>query len=281
MSGYFETMGIPILQGRGFVPGDAVSPGMVAVVNERLANTFWAGRNPIGQRIRPNWGDWVPWFTVIGVAKDVKQGGVDRGAGTEMYFYVDEMAKAPSPLGRTPGTMNIVLRTTLPPASIAGAITRIVHEVDPSVPIVRLRNMEEVFAESIGRRRLLAQLLTSFAALALVLAAVGTYGVFSYMVAERRREIGIRMALGAARSTILAQIMRQGARLTAVGVAAGLAGAYAANRMIASMLFGIESTDAVTIVFVVITIAVVAVLACWVPAFRASRVDPSVVLRGE
>ena len=120
-----------------------------------------------------------------------------------------------------------------------------------------------------------------FAVLALVLAAVGTYGVFSYMVAERRREIGIRMALGAGRSSILAQIMRQGAWLTAIGVAAGLVGAYGANRMIASMLFGIESTDAATIVTVVVTIAAVAALACWVPAFRASRVDPNVVLRDD
>jgi putative ABC transport system permease protein len=281
MSDYFETMGIPIVQGRGFQPADAESSGMVAVVNERLVNRFWKGLNPIGQRLRPDWGDWVPWFTVIGVARDVKQGGVDRDAGTEMYFFVDQMARAPSPLGRTPETINMVLRTTLPPATLSAAITRAVHDVDRTVPVVRLRDMDAVFAESIGRRRLLAQLLSAFAGLALLLAAVGTYGVLSYMVTERRREIGIRMALGAERSTILAQFMKQGVQLTGVGIAAGLAGAFGVNQLIASMLFGVEATDPKTIAAVVASIAAVATLACWLPAFRASRLDPNVVLRAD
>jgi putative ABC transport system permease protein len=281
MSDYFETMGIPILQGRSFQPSDAASSGMVAVVNERLVNRFWKGRNPIGQRLRPDWGDWVPWFTVIGVAKDVKQGGVDRNAGTEMYFFVDQMARAPSPLGRSPETINVVLRTTLPPSSLSSPIERAVHEIDPAVPVVRLRDMDAVFVESISRRRLLAQLLSAFAGLALLLAAVGTYGVFSYMVTERRREIAIRMALGAERSRVLAQIMKQGFQLTTLGVVAGLAGAFAVNQVIASMLFDVEPTDATTIGAVIVAIATVATLACWLPAFRASRLDPNVVLRAE
>src|SRR4029453_6320420 len=115
--------------------GDAESPGMVAVVNERLVNTFWKGRNPIGQRLRPDWGDWVPWFTVIGVARDVKQGGVDRNPGTEMYFFADPMARAPSPLRRSPETINVVLRTSLPPASLSAAIARAVDDVDRRVPV--------------------------------------------------------------------------------------------------------------------------------------------------
>jgi predicted permease len=279
MSDYFETMGIPILQGRGFRPADGLAPGMVAVVNERLANTFWRGQNPIGQRLRPDWGDWVPWFTVIGVAKDVRQGGIDRDAGTEMYFFIDRMARAPSPLRRTPETINVVLRTTLPVTTLSDSIARAVHDVDPSVPIVRLRDMDAVFSESIVRRRLLAQLLSGFAGLALLLAAVGTYGVFSYMVSERRREVGIRMALGAGRSRILAQIMTEGLQLTAAGAFAGLVGALAANHVIASMLFGVHPTDSTTIAAVIVAIAAVGALACWVPAFRASRVDPNVVLR--
>ena len=279
MSDYFETMGIPILQGRGFRPADALAPGMVAVVNERLVNTFWRGLNPIGQRIRPDWGDWVPWFTVIGVAKDVKQAGVDRPAGTEMYFFVDQMSRAPSPLGRTPETINIVLRTTLPVANLSASIARTVHDIDPSVPVVRLRDMDAVFSESIVRRRLLAQLLSGFGVLALLLAALGTYGVFSYMVSQRRREVGIRLALGAGRSRIVAHIMKEGLQLTAVGAAAGLAGALAANHVIASMLFGVQPTDPKTIAAVIVVIAAVGALACWLPAFRASRVDPNVVLR--
>jgi putative ABC transport system permease protein len=281
MSDYFDTMGIAIVQGRGFQPGDATGDGMVAVVNERLVNTFWKGRNPIGQRLRPNWGPWVPWFTVVGVARDVKQGGVDRAAGTEMYFFVEQMAKAPSPLGRTPETVNVVLRTTLAPSALSQPILRAVHDADPTVPVVRLREMDDVFAEAISRRRLLAQLLSAFGALALLLAAIGTYGVFSYMVTERRREIGIRMALGAERSRILGQFLSQGLQLTALGVAVGLAGAFGLNQVVASMLFGVRVTDPLTMAAVVAAIVTVAAVSCWLPAHRASRLDPNLVLRAE
>ena len=139
--------------------------------------------------------------------------------------------------------------------------------------------MNGVFAESISRPRLLAQLIGAFAGLALSLAAVGTYGLLSYMVVERRREIGIRMALGAPRSRVLAQIMKQGLQLAAIGLVAGLAGALGLNRLIASMLFGVQPTDPATIAAVIATIAIVAAFACWLPAFRASRLDPNVVLR--
>jgi len=281
MTDYFETMGIPIVQGRSFQPSDAASSGMVAVVNETLVNTFWKGVNPIGQRLRPCCNDKVPWFTVIGVAKDVKQGGVDQKTGTEFYFFVDQTANVPPPFGTAPGTMNVVLRTTLPPATLRQTIEAAVREADPSVPIVRLRDMNGVFEESIRRPRLLAQLLGGFAGLALLLAAIGTYGVLSYMVAERRREIGIRMALGADQGSVLAAVMKQGLVLTAVGIVAGLAGAFALNRLIASLLFGVRPTDPATLVAVVATLTLVAAVACWLPAWRASRVDPNVVLRNE
>lgn len=279
MTDYFETMGIPIIEGRSFQPSDAASSGQVAVVNQTLVNTFWKGKNPIGQRLRPCCGDRVPWYTVIGVAKDVKQGGVDQKTGTEFYFFVDQTANTPLPSGPSPGTMNVVLRTTLPPATLRQTIEGIVRESDPSVPIVRLRDMNGVFDESIRRPRLLAQLLGGFAGLALLLAAIGTYGVLSYSVAERRREIGIRMALGADQGSVLAQVMKQGLVLTTIGIVAGLAGAFALNRLIASLLFGVRPTDPITMVAVVATITLVAAIACWLPAWRASRVDPNVVLR--
>ena len=281
MSDYFETMGIPILEGRGFQASDAAAPGLVAVINETLANTFWKGRSAIGQRLRPCCNPETPWLTIVGVSKDVKQGGVDQKTGTEVYFLVDETALLEQRFALAPGTMNVVLRTTLPASSLMQTIERVVRDVDRSVPIVRLREMDEVYAESISRPRLLAQLLGAFAGLGLLLAAVGTYGVLSFMVAERRREIGIRMALGADRGSVLAQVMRHGLLLTAAGIVAGVAMAYAFRQLIASLLFGVQPTDATTVVVVVMTILFVAVIACGLPAWRASRLAPNVVLRYE
>ncbi len=279
MGDYFETMGVPIVAGRSFEPADAASPGRVVIVNETLANRIWKWRNPIGQRVRPNlsaaigFGD-NSWHTVIGVAKDVKQGGVEKETGTELYVSLDQLAMAAP-------TMNVVLRTTLPPAGLSRTLERLVRDVDPAVPIVRLREMDEVFAESIRRPRLLAQLLGGFAGLALLLAAVGTYGVLSYMVTERRREIGVRMALGASRSSVIGLVMKQGLQATVIGVIVGVTGAFAANRMIASLLFGVQPTDAATMAAVIATISTVAAVACWLPGWRASRLDPNVVLRAD
>ncbi len=278
MGNYFGTMGIPIVAGRGFEPADNASQGKVAIVNETLAKRIWKGQNPIGHRLRPPGGafgaDDDVWHTVIGVAKDVRQRGVERPAGTELYLSLDQH-------GVSPPTMNVVMRTTLPPATLSGAIGRVVREVDSAVPVVRLRNMDSVFAESIRRPRLLAQLLSAFAGLAVLLAAIGTYGVLSYMVTERRREIGIRVALGATRSNVLRQIMNEGLQVTPLGISIGLAGALAINQLIASLLFGVRPTDTLTIAFVIATITAVAVLASCLPAWRASRLDPNVVLRDE
>ena len=278
MTDYFETMGIPIVRGRGFHPTDATSPGLVAIVNEKFANTFWQGRDPIGQRVKPCCNDQPPWFTVVGVAKDVKQGGVNQETGTELYLSVQQVARPAPGLGFAPLT-NVVLRTTLAPASLSQTIERVVREMDHAVPVVRLRDMETVFADAIQRPRFLAQLLGLFAGLALLLAALGTYGVVSSIVSERRREIGIRMALGANRSSVLAGVMREGLLLTTIGVVCGLAGALGLNRLIASLLFGVRPTDTPTVAGVAATMIIVAAVACLLPAWRASRLDPNVVLR--
>jgi predicted permease len=278
MGDYFGTMGIPIVAGRGFERTDNASQGKVAIVNETLAKKIWKGQNPVGRRLQPPGGSFGAagnvWHTVIGVAKDVRQSGVERPAGTELYVSLDQH-------GVSPPSMNVAMRTTLPPAALSATIERVVREVDAAVPVVRLRDMDSVFAESIRRPRLLAQLLGAFAGLALLLAAIGTYGVLSYMVTERRREIGIRVALGAARSQVLTQIMKQGLQVTALGVTLGLAGALVVNRLIASLLFGVQPTDTPTIAAVIATTMAVAAVASWVPAWRASRVDPNVVLRDE
>jgi predicted permease len=278
MSDYFETMNIPVVRGRAFASSDLASEGTV-VVNETLAKTLWNGQDPVGRRVRPNLsaalgGGGAPWHTVIGVVKDVKQDGVDRAAHGELYVFIDQHASALP-------TMNVVIRTILEPAALSSTLERTVREVDPQVPVVRLRSMDEVFAESIARPRLVAQLVGAFAALALLLVTVGTYALLSYMVTERVREIGVRIALGAERSTVLAQVMKQGLQLTATGAILGVAGAFVLNRTISSLLFGVEPTDVATMAAVVAIILFVGALACWVPAWRASRLDPIIALRAD
>jgi predicted permease len=275
--GYFETMGIPVLEGRGFRPGDAQGPPVV-VINETMARMFWKDRPALGGRVRPSMGQSPPWMTIVGVVKDVKQGGVDQRTGTELYFHDGNLL---AHLDRVPGNMNFALRTPLPLETLAPSIEAAVRGADAALPIIKLRAVEDVFRESLSRPRLLANLLGVFAGLALVLAAVGTYGVLSYMVGERRREIGIRMALGAARGNVLASVMRQGMTLTAIGAAAGIAGALALTRLMESLLFGVQPGDPLTLAGVVLTITIIAFIACLVPAQRAMRVDPVVVLRDE
>ena len=281
MSAFFETMGIPILQGRSFEASDAASSGYATVVNETLANTYWNGRNPIGQRLRPAGNG--PWFTVIGVAKDVKQTSIDEPVRAEAYVFVDQLA-TDSPttwLAFSPTTMHVVVRTTLPLETLAPMIGRVVRQVDPALPVARLREMDDVLTESIRRPRLLAQLLTLFSALALLLAAIGTYGVLGFMVTARRREIGVRLALGAARARLLRQVMRQGLAPVGIGIAVGLAGALAVNRFLRSLLFGVEPADAMTLAIAIAIVVGMAAIACWLPAWRASRLDPNVALRVE
>jgi ABC-type antimicrobial peptide transport system permease subunit len=176
--------------------------------------------------------------------------------------------------------MNIVLRTALPPPALAQAIERVVRERERNVPVVRLRTMDAVFTDTIQRPRFLAQLLGVFAGLALLLAAVGTYGVFSYIVAERRGEIGIRMALGAQRLGVLAHVMKEGLVLAGIAVAVGLAAAFAVSGLIASLLFGVQPIDIPTAAAVAGTMIIVAAVACLLPAWRASRLDPIAALRG-
>jgi ABC-type antimicrobial peptide transport system permease subunit len=177
--------------------------------------------------------------------------------------------------------MNIVMRTTLPLSSISSQVQQAVSSMDPSLPIIKLQTMDDVFSESTARPRFLAQLLGGFALLALLLAAIGTYGILSYLVTERRREIGIRMALGANRGSVLGMVMGQGMLLAVAGVVIGVIGALAVNQVISTLLFGIEPTDPVTIAGVVGAIAAVALLACYLPARRATLVDPMLVLRNE
>lgn len=282
MSDFFQTMGIPIVQGRAFESADAASGGWVTVVNEALANSQWKGQHPIGQRLRPA-GTRGAWFTVIGVAKDVKQASLDHQAEPEAYILVDQfVTDSPTTwVGFSPATMHMVMRTTLPLSTVAPTIRAVIRDIDPTVPVAGLREMDDVVAGSIERPRLLAQLLAAFAGLALLLAAIGTYGVLACLVVERRRELGIRLALGATRRRVLGGVMRQGLVLAGAGVMMGLVAALGLTRLLTTLLFDVQPADPVTLAIVIPSILVIAGVACWLPAWRASRVDPNVVLRLE
>jgi predicted permease len=277
-TGYFETMGIPILDGRPFTATDEGGTP-VAIVNETFVRTFFPDRSPLGQRLRVGFSDRNPWMTIVGVAKDVKQGGVDQKTGTELYFFGPQAIANPQLFA--PLQMHLVLRSDRPAAALATEVQAIVRAADASLPVAGLKSMDEVFGDSIRRPRLLAQLLGMFAGLALLLAAIGTYGVLAYMVTERRREIGIRMALGAHQGTVVADVMRQGLSLAGVGIGVGVLAALGLGRLVASLLFGVGAADPMTLVAVVGTIAAVAALASGLPAWRASRVDPTIALRSE
>ena len=269
-AGYVETMGIPVLQGRAFTPSDVAQP--VALVNQTMARSIWPGQSPIGRRLRQCCNPAAPWTTIVGVVGDVKQGGVDKTIGTELYFSADRIA---------PNTMNVVMRTTLTSAALAPAIQRIVHALDATLPVIKLQAMDEVFDDAIARPRLIAQLLIIFATLALVLAAIGTYGVLSYMVSERRREIGIRMTLGATRTAVMRMVVTQGLRTTLVGLVAGIAMTLALDQVLSTLLFGVTPTDPLTLASVVGLIATIAAAACAVPGHAATRLNPIIALREE
>jgi predicted permease len=283
-AGYFEAMRIPIMRGRAFREADRIG-APVAVVNETFARTFWKDLDPIGRRVRPRFGDETLWVTVVGVAKDVKQNGVDRATGTELYLLLEQLPQIfPTSLNvilrsiTESGTMNIVLRSGLPMTTLQPAIASAVREADPSLPVIGLQSMGDVISGSLRQPRMLMHLFGGFAGLALLLAAIGTYGVLSYLVTQRRREIGIQMALGAERAIVLRGVMEQGLKLTCLGLAAGLPAALVLTRLMETLLFEVRPNDPATLAGVA---ALITTAASLVPAFRATRVDPILVLRSE
>jgi putative ABC transport system permease protein len=276
---YLKTMRIPVVKGRGFEPAD-VSGGPVVLVNEALERRFYTFRNleatghRVGIFVGP--GSQTVLFTIVGVVRDVNQGGMSKQAGTELYFLNDQ---GPRLVGFASPGMNVVVRSTLPEEALAPQIERAVRAQDASLPIVKLRTMDQVFADAAARPRFLAELLGIFAALALALAAIGTYGILSYSVSERTKEIGIHMALGATRGSVLGMVLGQGMRLTIAGLVAGLAASFGLTRLLQAQLFNVKPTDPVTLSAVTMFIAAIAFIACYIPAQRATRVDPMITLR--
>ena len=276
---YLKTMGIPIVKGRAFERTD-ISGGAAVMVNETLERTFytWRHLDAVGQHVMPFFGPNTPPFTIVGVVRDVKQGGIAKKTGTELYFLNEQ---GPRIAKFAPGSQNVVVRSALPDATLDRAIVEAVRAEDSTLPIIKLRTMDQVFADSAARPRFLAELLGIFAALALVLAAIGTYGILSYSVTERTKEIGIHMALGATRGSVLGMILGQGMRLTGVGLVSGLVASFGLTRLLQAQLFNVKPTDPATLTIVAGFIAAVALVACYVPAQRATRVDPIITLRDE
>lgn len=277
--GYLETMGIRLIAGRGFLSTDDGQSAPVAMVNLKTAETFWPDQNPLGKRLRPR-GDGIPWLTVVGVVEDVKQGGIEEDTGTEVYFSYPQVGAM---FGQQflPRTMNVVVRNTMPTEAFALALRDTVADLDVSLPVANLRSMEAVISESISRTRLLSVLLTAFGIIALFLAGIGLYGVLSYAVTERRREIGIRMAMGADRTRVLTLVFTRGLLWTGIGLTLGTMGTLALTRFIQALLFGVRANDPLTFIAVALILSTVALAACLVPALRATRVDPIEVLRYE
>ncbi|MGB7470624.1 MAG: ABC transporter permease, partial [Candidatus Acidiferrum sp.] len=271
-SGYFATMGIRLMDGRFFDDRDIQNAPPVVIINKTMAMTFWPHQNPIGRRVRPG----KDWCTVVGVVDDVKNAGLDRPAGTELYLPYRQPAAAGV------SDIYVVLRARSGnPLTLAGEVRRQMNELDPSLPLADVRLMEDVLSGAQARPRFLSLLLTLFSIVALAIATVGIYGVISYSVARRTKEFGLRMVLGAQGSDVLGLVMKQGAAIILIGIGFGLLLAFFFTRLMASLLFGIAATDLATFASVTAVLCCVALAACYIPARRATKVDPMQTLRYE
>jgi putative ABC transport system permease protein len=280
-SDYLQTMSVPLRQGRYFNEADNERSMSVAVINETMARQYWPDQNALGKRFslgdsKPDAKQWRQWITIVGVAADVRQMGVDAPVKAEMY--------TPYQQDRFYGWMSpfmLAIRVNGDPMGKVAAVSREIHAVDPNQPISVVATMAKLLGEETDQRRVVMILLATFAGIALMLAALGIYGVLAFFVAQRTREIGVRLSLGAQTHDVMNIVMKQGMRLTLFGVGIGLIGGLALARLMKSLLFGVSAADPLTYVVVATLLAAVALLACYIPARRATKVDPVVALRYE
>jgi putative ABC transport system permease protein len=266
---YLNAMGIPLVKGRTFTDQETKEPIKTVIINEAFARTYFPGEDPLGERLVIDMGESLT-CEIIGVTRDVKQFSLQSQSAPTMYLPSIEVGRA-----------SLVVRTAGDPLAMTSAVRAVVQLVDKDQPIANVLSMEQILSSSVAEPRFRTLLLSVFAALALVLAGVGIYGVMSYAVARRTHEIGIRMALGARPGDTLKLVVGQGMTLALIGVAVGLAAAFALTRLLSSLLFGVSATDPLTFAVIALLLTSVAMVACYIPARRATRVDPMVALRYE
>jgi predicted permease len=274
LGNYLQTMGVPLLRGRTFTEQDKTGSTHVLLVSESLAKRYWPGQDPIGKRLK--WGPAPsenPWLTIVGVVGDVKQGPLD--ADTTFHTYEPFLQQSPF------NSLNVAVRAVGEPAGLASSLRATIWELDNQLAVAQVRTMDEIVRQSTAPRRFNLYLLAGFAVIALLLAAIGIYGVVAYSVGQRTQEIGVRMALGAGRHDVLRLVLTPGVALTLTGIVLGLGGALALTRLMSAMLFGVRPTDPVTFIVVSVVLTVTACLASFIPARRAMKVDPMVALRYE
>jgi putative ABC transport system permease protein len=271
---YFRAVGMRLVAGRYFDARDTRDSQPVAIVNEASAREFWPGRNPLGRRFRIDEPD-QPWLTVVGIVADVKQMGVDIAGRPENYYPVTQPYAAAGYF--TP--RDLAVRVKGDPLNYAAALRQAVWAADANQPIADVQPLSDLVDRELSTQRAQLWLLGAFAGLALLLAAVGLYGLLAHMVAQRTRDIGVRMALGASRPQVLRTILWQGFRLTGIGLAAGMVGSALLTRVMRTLLYEVKPSDPATFAAVTLTLAAVAAVACYAPASRAAGVDPMEALR--
>jgi putative ABC transport system permease protein len=267
---YFKTLEIPLIRGRSFTRFDRDTLNPVVLINQSLAKKEFAGEDPLGKRIKL--GGPGPWATIVGVVGDFRHYRLPQPMGPAVYY---------SYFGAPGYTQTLAIRTRGDPLDALPQVRGVLHELDPNLPAFQEQSLEQAVDRALWRQRLQGQVLGFFAALALLLAAVGIYGVISYGVTQRTREMGVRMALGASGSRVVRLVVRQGIVLALVGVGLGLAGALALTRVLARLLYDVPVTDLTTFIVVPLVLGGVAVVSSWLPARRAAKVDPLVAMRAE
>jgi putative ABC transport system permease protein len=273
-AGYFAALGIPLVRGRAFTDRDADGSPNVAIINAAAARRYWPDEDPVGRRIDISFGDEPRWIEIVGIVGDVKHAGLELDTDPEAYLPYRQ-----PPFPGMAQRLTVVVRTRAPLATMAPMLKSAVTELDRNQPIGTVAAMEDLIADSVAPRRLNLWLVVAFAVVALVLTAAGLYGVMSFLVAQRTREIGVRMALGATPSSVLQLVLRQAGVMTLAGIAIGLVGALAFTRFLATLLFGVSTSDPIVYATVAALLGVVALLAVAIPSARATRVDPLTALR--